>query len=122
MNTFLAIFQSKITRSNHRRCSIKKVVLKNFANIHKKTPLLQSLFNNVAGLRPCSFIKKRLQHRCFPVNIAKSARTPNLKNICTRLLLHLFSLSFLYRINLSVNKVTSIENNFNSFITEISVI
>ena len=28
-------------------------------------------FNKVAGCKACNFIKKRLQHRCFPVNIAK---------------------------------------------------
>ena len=34
-----------------------------------------------------TFITKRLQHWCFPVNIAKFLRTPILKNICERLLL-----------------------------------
>ena len=33
----------------------------------------------------CNFIKKRLQHSCFPVNIAKFLRTPILKNICKQL-------------------------------------
>ena len=28
--------------------------------------MLQSLFNKVAGLQACSFIKKRLQDWCFP--------------------------------------------------------
>ena len=42
-----------------------------------------SLFNKGAGL----FIKKRLQHMCFPVNIMKFSRTPILKNICEQLLL-----------------------------------
>ena len=32
------------------------------------------------GLRPCNFIKKRLQHRC--VKSEKFLRTPILKNIC----------------------------------------
>ena len=32
--------------------------------------MLESPFNEVAGLSACNFIKKRL-HRCFPVNIAK---------------------------------------------------
>ena len=41
--------------------------LKNIANFCRKTPVLESLFNKVAGLRACIFIKKRLQHRCFPV-------------------------------------------------------
>ena len=31
--------------------------------------MLKSLFNKVAGLQACNFIKKSLQHRCFPVNI-----------------------------------------------------
>ena len=35
----------------------------------------------------CNFIKKRLQHRCFSVNIAKFLRPPILKKICKRLLL-----------------------------------
>ena len=35
----------------------------------------------------CNFIKKRLQHRCFSVNIEKVLRTPISKNICERLLL-----------------------------------
>ena len=38
--------------------------------------------------KSCNFIKKRLQHRCFLVNIAKFLRTPILKNICERLLLN----------------------------------
>ena len=33
-------------------------------------PVLQSLINKVAGL----LIKKRLQHRCFPMNITKFLR------------------------------------------------
>ena len=41
----------------------------------------KSLFNKVAGLEACDFIKKRPQGRCFPVNIAKCLRIPDLKNI-----------------------------------------
>ena len=63
-----------------KRCSSK------FCNIHRKTPVLESLFNKVEG-QACNFIEKRLQHRCFPVNIAKFLKTPILKNICERLLL-----------------------------------
>ena len=36
-----------------------------------RTPVLEFFFNKVASLNAYSFIKKRLQHRCFPVNIAK---------------------------------------------------
>ena len=31
-------------------------------------------------------VKKRIQHRCFPVNIAKFLKTPIMKNICEQLL------------------------------------
>ena len=46
-----------------------------FHKIHWKTPVLESLFNKVAGLKAYNLIKKRLRHRCFPVNIAKLLRT-----------------------------------------------
>ena len=61
-------------------CSIKNIFRNNFAIFTEKTPALDSLFNKVAGL-----IKKRLQHRCFPVNILKLFRTPCLRNMCQRL-------------------------------------
>ena len=36
------------------------------SNIHKKAPVLRSLFSKVADLKSCSLTKKRLQHRfCF---------------------------------------------------------
>ena len=62
-------------RSSHQRCSIMR------DNIHWKTPVLEPLFNKIAGLKTSNFIKKRLQHRWFPVNIVKFLRTPILKNI-----------------------------------------
>ena len=37
-------------------------------------PVLESLFYKVAGLIARNFIKGRLQHRCFPLNIAKFLR------------------------------------------------
>ena len=55
---------------------------------HKIKPVLESLFNKVAGLKAWNFIKNRLQHSCFPVKFAKFLRTPILKNICERLLLN----------------------------------
>ena len=51
----------------------KQVLLK-FRKIHRKTPVLKSLFNKVAGLG-CNFVRKRLQKRCFRVIIAKFLRT-----------------------------------------------
>ena len=58
----------------------KKAVLKNFATF-TQTSVLESLFNKVEGLKVCKFIKKRLQHRCFPVNIANFLKTSILENI-----------------------------------------
>ena len=40
--------------------------------------MLESLFNRVAYLKACNFIRKRLQYRCFPV--AKFLRKFNFKN------------------------------------------
>ena len=44
--------------------------LKNFLDFSGKH-LLESIFNKVAALQACIFIKKRLKHKYFPVNIAK---------------------------------------------------
>ena len=41
-------------------------------------------------------LNKRLRHRCFPMNFGKFLRTPILKNICERLLLH--TLGFFYKL------------------------
>ena len=57
-------------RSSHQTCSMINDVLRNFAKFGGKR-LCQSLFfNKVAGLRFATLIKKRLWHRCFPVNFA----------------------------------------------------
>ena len=54
----------------------------------KKTPVLEFLFHKVADLRPATFLKKRLQQSCFPVNIAIFLRTRiNEEHRCERLLL-----------------------------------
>ena len=66
----------------------KKCVLRNFARFTGQH-LCQSLFfNKVEGLRPASLFKKRLWHRCFPVNFAKFLRTPFLQNTSRQLLLN----------------------------------
>ena len=65
----------------------KKAVLKNFAIFTGRHLCWNLLLNKNAGLQGPSFIKKRLEHRCFFANIEKFLRTPILKNICERLLL-----------------------------------
>ena len=107
---FLSAGKKCPLRSSHRRCSVKKGVLKNFANItgvaisfdrsshwrcsvekvffkffqisQENTSVVMSLIKFVKN-----FIKKRLQHRCFPVKFAKLLRTHISKNIYERLLL-----------------------------------
>ena len=68
----------------------KKVVLKNFAKFTGKH-LCHSLFliKQTVACTLCSFIKRRLWHRCFPVNFGKSLRTPFLQNTSGQLLLRL---------------------------------
>ena len=76
------------SRSSHQRCSMKKGVLRNFTKFTGKHLCQSLLFNKVAGLRPATLLKKRLWHRCFPVNFAKFLRTPFLQNTSGRLLLN----------------------------------
>ena len=64
----------------------QKAVLKNFAIFTGKT-VLKFLFYKIAGLYTCNFIKKRLLHRSFLVNIAKFLKTTFLNNIHERFLL-----------------------------------
>ena len=56
------------------RCSQK------LCEFHRKIPVFEYFFNNVAGLKTCSFIKKRLQHSCFPVKFVKFLIIPFLQN------------------------------------------
>ena len=44
--------------------------------------MLESLSNKVTGLKAGNFIKKRLQRRCLPVNIAKFVRTTSRGCFC----------------------------------------
>ena len=69
----------------------KKRVLKKFHKIHLKTPMLESYFSRVSGLRAATLLKKRFQHRCFQVNFMKFLRTPFLQNtsvICLTVSFH----------------------------------
>ena len=59
----------------------KKRCFQKFRKIYRRTRL--------PGLTPATLLKKRLWHRCFPVNFAKSLGTPFLQNTSGRLLLKL---------------------------------
>ena len=47
------------------------------------------MFFNIDVPQAGNFIKKRLQHRCFPVKLAKFLRTPFLKEHLRWLLLYM---------------------------------
>ena len=64
-----------------------KKLLEKFLNIHMKTPVLETLFNHVAGLRS-TILLKRDSNTCFSMNIAEFLKMPRLKKICERLLLN----------------------------------
>ena len=67
-------------RSSHRRCSVKKGVLRNLAKFIGKHLCQRLFFNKVASFRSATFLKKNLWHRCFLVNFAKFLRTSFLQN------------------------------------------
>ena len=69
-------------RSSRPKVFCKKGVHRNFSKFTGKH-LCQSLFFNKVD----SLLKKRLWHRCFPVNFAKFLRTPFLKEHLSWLLL-----------------------------------
>ena len=50
-------------------------VVKSFATSAGKY-MCSSLFNKVEASRPAALLKKRLWHRCFPVNFVKFLKTP----------------------------------------------
>ena len=53
-----------------KRCCAKKMFLK-FHKFHKISPVLGSLFNKVAGLKACNFIKNRLPTQVFSCQICQ---------------------------------------------------
>ena len=69
--------------------------------------MLESPFNRLVGFKTCNFLKKRLQHRCFPVNIAKFLRTLILMKICEQLLLQFLLLT----VNISSWVLVSVLNS-----------
>ena len=76
-------------RSSHRRCSVRKDVLRNLEKSTGKH-LCQSLFfNNVAGLRPATLLKKRLT-QVFSCEFCEISENTFFKNTFGWLLLYHF--------------------------------
>ena len=63
-------------------------VLKTFAKFTGKLLRCRLLVNKVLGWRPATLLKKRRQHRSFPVNFAKLLTTPSLPNTAGQLFLN----------------------------------
>ena len=63
--------ENKSDRSSYWMRSVRKGVLRNFAKFTGKHLCQSPVFNEVAGLRRATLLKKRLCHRCFPVNFCK---------------------------------------------------
>ena len=66
----IAIFSHCAFGISRQEVVYKKGILRNFSKFTGKH-LYQSLF----CMRPATLLKKRLWHRCFPVNFAKFLRT-----------------------------------------------
>ena len=58
----------------------EKGLLRNVVKITGNDLRQRFFFNKVAGLGPGTLSKKRLWHRCFPVNFKKFLRAPFLQN------------------------------------------
>ena len=89
----VGICMFKVNKRNTRtRCEIcSKLTIKIFATFTGKQLPQGLFFNNVAGLRPATLLKKRLWHRWFPVDFAEFLRTPFLQNTSGWLLLKVVS-------------------------------
>ena len=76
LDSFSNFDKLKPYRSSSLEVFCKKGVLRNFTKFTGKRLCQSLIFNKVAGLRPANLVKKRIQHRCSPVNFAKFLRTP----------------------------------------------
>ena len=68
-------------RSSLLEVFCKKDVLRNFTKFTGKHLFQNLLFNKAAGLRHATLLKKRLWHRCFPMNFTKLQRKPFLTEL-----------------------------------------
>ena len=76
-----------INRSSHQRCSVKKMFLEISQNSQESTCSMVFVLIKLQ-VWSATLLRKRLWHRCFPVNFAKFLRAPLLQNTSRRLLLY----------------------------------
>ena len=54
---------------------LQKKVFSKISQNSQETPVLEPLFNKLAGLMTKNLLKRRILHRCFLVNLTKFLRT-----------------------------------------------
>ena len=74
------IFMPVIRNAKQSFADISKQSFLNVSQISRENTYVRVSFNKVAGQKTWYFIKRRLQHRCFPVKFLKVLRTPFLQN------------------------------------------
>ena len=88
-----------VVRSSHQRCSVTKVVLRNFTKFTGKHLYQRLFFNKVAGLRRTTSLKKSLWHKVFSCEICEISksrffyRTPRTFRL---LLIAIWSIGFIH--------------------------
>ena len=99
------LISNVVLNLTHSRCLQKQLFTdvlqnkcsQNLVKFHRKTPVLETLFNKVPGLRLVTLFKKRLQHRCLPVKFKQFSRTLFFTEHLQWLLLDLARLSRTYQ-------------------------
>ena len=74
------VFLKSTETHNFVIISYCECILKNFTKFTGKHLCWSLFFDKVAGLKPETLFKKKLQHRCLPVYFVKFLRTLSLKN------------------------------------------
>ena len=86
-STNLTIIKCGLNQKQSPEMFYKKDIPKKFAKFTGKHTCAKVSFLIKLQESTATLLKKRLWHRCFPVNFAKCLRTPFLQNITGRLLL-----------------------------------
>ena len=94
-------------RNSHQGCSMKKGVLRNFAKFTGKH-LCQSLF--------VTLLKKKLWHRCLPVNFAKFLRTTLIQNTSRQLLLTILTYGKAFKFFITVMPLQVLQHTLQIFL------
>ena len=82
------VFINRFQKQRPRRCSL---FLKILQNIQENTSAGSSYLIKLLKI-PATLLKKRVRHRCFPINFAKFLRTAFLQSTSEQLLLEFYAL------------------------------